>query len=103
MRADEVVVSRPRRDAAGVARFLTGSLAAGLVALTAVLVVAEWVTEANGLDGPGAGTITGHAVASFAALVAAVVADRQRGRIVAAALAVVVAVVAAVLWFYWLT
>src|SRR5690606_40955571 len=84
MWVDEVVeVSRPSRDDAvggGVVRFPAGSLAAGLAVLTVGLVVAELVTESHGLNGPGTGPVVGHAVASVAAIAAAVVADRRQGR-----------------------
>lgn len=83
----------------GVARGLAGSLAAGLVLLTLGLLAAELLTPSSG---PGVAVLVGHAVAAVLAIVAAVVADRSRGFVTAAAVTAVLLVVAATLWVYWL-
>ena len=95
--------ARPDAPGAGFARFLAGSLAAGLAVLTLALLAAELLTESRGLGGPGAGSLIAHGVGSAAAIGAAVIADRSRGRVAGLALAVVVVIVALVLWFFWLS
>ncbi|MDQ3989485.1 MAG: hypothetical protein M3291_09885 [Actinomycetota bacterium] len=104
-----------------VLRGFSGALAAGLVVLTLVLAVAQWLSTQwlstqwlstqwlstqwlSGpatVPGPGVGTLVGHGVGALIALLLQWVADRSSGgRAVTASLAVL-SVVAAVLWFWW--
>lgn len=86
----------------GLARGISGSLAAGLALLALALVVAEVLTSSDGVGGPGAAVVVGHVVGAGLAVGAAVVADRTRGFAAAVAVAGVLAIAAAVLWVYWL-
>ncbi len=82
-------------------RGLSGALAAGLVALTLVLAVGQWLSDTATVPGPGADTIAGHGIGAVVAMLAQAVADRSRGGRAVAASAVVLAVVSAVLWVWW--
>ena len=87
-------------------RGFSGALAAGLVALTLVLAVAQWLSDQwfSGpatVPRPGAGTLIGHGAGTLIALLLQWAADRSSGgRAVATSLAVL-SVVAALLWFWW--
>lgn len=102
---DELYLPGPDRPGPGgrFARGLAGSLAAGLVVLALVLGVGELLASANAVQGPGTGVLIGHAVAALLAVGAAVVADRTRGAVAAAAVATVLVTTAVVLWVFWLT
>lgn len=94
---------RSRSAGLGVRRLLrglSGALAAGLVVLTLVLAVAQWLSP-SATVGPGAATIVGHGVGAVVALLAQAVADRSRGGRAVAASVVVLAVVVMVLWLGW--
>lgn len=84
-------------------RGLTGSLAAGLAALTLVVVGAAMLGMVREAPGPGAPSVWGHVAGTAVALPAQWIADRHRGRVAAAAGVTVVLAVAAVLWFCWWT
>ncbi|MDQ3154463.1 MAG: hypothetical protein M3R63_22995 [Actinomycetota bacterium] len=95
---------RSRSAGLGVRRLLrglSGALAAGLVVLTLVLAVAQWLSPSATVPGPGAATIVGHGVGAVVALLAQAVADRSRGGRAVAASVVVLAVVVMVLWLGW--
>lgn len=82
-------------------RGLTGSLTAGLLVLTAMLVgVQLWATN-NSWMGPGMGAVVGHSVACVVALVAQTVADRRRDTVGGLSVFVVLAVVVGTLWYWW--
>lgn len=86
-----------------VLRGLSGALAVGLVVLTLVLAVAQWLSGpvTVTVSGPGTGPLVGHGAGALIALLLQRAADRSRGgRAVAASLAVL-SVVGAVLWFWW--
>ncbi len=84
-----------------VLRGLSGALAVGLVVLTLVLAVAQWLSGPVTVSGPGTGQLVGHGAGALIALLLQRAADRSRGgRAVAASLAVL-SVVGAVLWFWW--
>ena len=83
-------------------RVLSGSLAAGMVALVGGLIVAWVVALQVGSPGPGAGTLLVHAITAVVVVVAQVYADRTAGpRGALVAFGVIVAVVA-VLTVEWL-
>jgi hypothetical protein len=83
-------------------RTLTGLLAGGLVALALALVVAWFVADRIGSPGPGPGTLTWHAVAAVAAVLAQVQADRRGGRPGVLAMSAVVLITVVVLAVQWL-
>jgi hypothetical protein len=83
-------------------RGLSGVLAAGMVALVAVLTVAWVVALQEGSPGPGAGTMLVHAVTAGAAVLAQRYADRTTGRPGALIALGVIVTVGAVLTVEWL-
>ncbi|MGH3974412.1 MAG: hypothetical protein ACRDS9_13950 [Pseudonocardiaceae bacterium] len=84
-----------------IVRELSGTLAAGLVALAIVVCVAQWLAGTSGSPGPGMTAVTGHGAAALAAVVLQLSADRLRGRLAMLACGAVLVIVAAVLWFGW--
>jgi hypothetical protein len=102
---DAVDAGGPRRDSSVAARslaalrFVSGTAAAGLLALAAVVWVAALVADDR--PGPGAGAIAGHTVAAIAAVALQIVADRRRGPLAALAAVLVLALAFATLWFWW--
>lgn len=82
-------------------RGLTGSLAAGLVALLLLVLGAQVAGWVNGSEGPGMLPVAGHVAGAALALVAQRFADRHEGRTAGVAGAGVVAVAVAVLWLFW--
>ena len=102
-----VEASVPRTDdappgpAGRMLRGLSGALAVGLVALTLVLAVAQWLSGPVTVSGPGTGQLVGHGAGALIALLLQRAADRSRGRRAVAAALAVLSVVGAVLWFWW--
>lgn len=82
-------------------RAFSGSVAAGLALLTAVVVVVAIVGGQRNFPGPGAVSITVHAVGTVAALVSQRWADRRRGLIAVIASLAVFALAGVVLWTQW--
>ncbi|MCP2099721.1 MULTISPECIES: hypothetical protein [Actinosynnema] len=82
-------------------RGFSGSLAAGLVLLLVVELVVQFWASDHAVPGPGAGVVTGHAVAAALAVAGQLVADRARGWTSAALATAVVLVTALALWFLW--
>lgn len=82
-------------------RGLSGMVAGGLVALVVVLLVGWVLTMRTGSAGPGTGMLVGHGIATVAAVVAQVVADRRRDRVGTLASVVVLAIAVGVLCGYW--
>lgn len=93
--------SRPAGPGVRLLRGLSGALAAGLVVLTVVLAVGQWLGGSATVPGPGVGTVVGHCLGAVVAVLAQAVADRSRGEWAVAASVVVLAVVMAVLWLWW--
>ncbi len=83
------------------ARGLSGVVAGGLVALTIVVCLAQWLAATSGVPGPGAATIVGHLVAAVVAVGLQLAAERSRDRIATPASCAVLLLAAAVLWFGW--
>ncbi|MCW0216207.1 MAG: hypothetical protein OJJ54_22890 [Pseudonocardia sp.] len=81
---------------------MSGVLAAGLVGITAILLVGWAMTTRTGTAGPGTGMLLGHGAAAGAAVVAQVVADRRRDRTGVLAAWAAIVLVAAVVSAYWL-
>jgi hypothetical protein len=82
-------------------RALSGSVAAGLVVLTALVVAAAVIGGDRGFPGPGTASIAWHVVACVAALVLQRVADhRARGVSFLGSVGVLV-VAGALLWTQW--
>ncbi|MDV6266438.1 hypothetical protein [Rhodococcus globerulus] len=77
-------------------RALSGTVAAGIVVLTVVVIASAYLGGNRGFPGPGTTSITAHIVASVVALVAQIFCDRRRG-VAAIAASVVVLVTAGVL------
>lgn len=100
---DRAPVLRKRSAGPGVRllRGLSGALAAGLVVLTLMLAVGQWLGGSATVPGPGVGTIVGHGLGAVVAVFAQAVADRSRGGRAVAASVVALAVVLAVLWIWW--
>ena len=82
-------------------RWLTGSLAAGLLLLALVLVGVQFYANAHGMNGPGIGVVIGHFVAAGVALALQAVADRRGDARGALATLGVFAVVSGALWLWW--
>lgn len=77
-------------------RALSGTVAAGIVVLTVVVIASAYLGGNRGFPGPGTTSITAHIVASVVALAAQIFCDRRRG-VAAIAASVVVLVTAGVL------
>ncbi|MCD2108938.1 hypothetical protein O4214_09720 [Rhodococcus erythropolis] len=77
-------------------RALSGTVAAGIVVLTLVIIGSAYLGGNRGFPGPGTTSITAHIAASVVALAAQIWCDRRRG-IAAVAGSVVVLVVAGLL------
>ncbi|GAB2725373.1 hypothetical protein [Nocardia thraciensis] len=60
-------------------RALSGIVAGGLVVLSAVLIVAEFLGQRRGFPGPGTATLGWHIGLSIVAVAAQLFADRRRG------------------------
>lgn len=86
-----------------VLRWLSGTVAAGLVILAGVTAVAAWVTDREGAPGPGTHIVLGHMTTALLAVVAQVIADRAGNRPVRALLAILAVFVLAgsTLWVWW--
>jgi hypothetical protein len=86
-----------------VLRWLSGTVAAGLVILACAMAVAAWVTDRDGAPGPGSDIVLGHLTTALLAMVAQVIADRADNRPVRALLAVLAVFVlaSATLWVWW--
>ncbi|WP_410656224.1 hypothetical protein [Amycolatopsis sp. lyj-112] len=83
-------------------RGLTGSLAAGMVVLAAIVLVIAVICLFTGAPGPGSLMLIGHPVAAVLAMLAQRVADGRSGRVAGfAGLGVVVSVTAALSIFWW--
>lgn len=82
-------------------RGLTGSLAAGLVVLTLVVLTAELLSWPTDSEGPGRFTVFGHVVASVLVIAGQCLSDRMRGGVAALAGGGVVGLTCVVLWIYW--
>jgi hypothetical protein len=93
-------VRRHRR--AGWLRGFSGLLAAGLAVLAVALFVVWFVAARAGSEGPGASTLTWHAVGAVVAVLGQVYADRTPGARGTAAAAGVIAVTLVVLAAQWL-
>lgn len=89
--------SRPMRWLLG----LSGSVAAGLIVLTVVVAVAEYLGEGHGFPGPGRTSLVSHIVASVVALIAQLWADRRAGIASAFGAFVVFAIAAGIFWTQW--
>lgn len=77
-------------------RALSGTVAAGIIVLTIVVIASAYLGGSRGFPGPGTTSITAHIVASVVALAAQIFCDRRRG-IAAVAASLVVLVTAGVL------
>ncbi|GAA1970007.1 hypothetical protein [Amycolatopsis minnesotensis] len=88
---------RPRRWWRG----LTGSLAAGMVVLAAVVLGAGVLALLGPTEGPGLASLVAHPVAAAIALGAQRVVDRRSGPVAGAAAVVLLAAVAGILVFFW--
>lgn len=86
---------------ARIMRELSGTLAAGLVALAIAVCAAQWLAGTSGRPGPGIAAVTGHGAAALASVVLQLAADRLQGRLAMLACGAVLVIVAAVLWFGW--
>ncbi|MBF6327286.1 hypothetical protein [Nocardia transvalensis] len=62
-----------------VLRAMSGTVAAGMVALTLVVIGAEILGVRRGFPGPGAATVIWHIGLSAAAVAAQIFTDRRRG------------------------
>jgi hypothetical protein len=82
-------------------RGFTGSLVAGLIVLTLVVLAAQLWGWSNGTKAVGLLPVLCHVSGSALAFCAQHVADRTRGRSAALAGAGVIALTAAVLWLFW--
>ena len=82
-------------------RAVSGTLAAGLVVLAAVVGAAAVL--AGDRPGPGAGAVIGHAAVAVSAVALQVLADRRRGPTAVIAAVAVFPLAAAALWFWWWT
>ncbi len=76
-------------------------LAGGLVALTIVVCLVQWLAAHSGIPGPGAAVVVGHLVAAVVAVGLQLAAERSRGRTATLASCSVLLLAAAVLWFGW--
>ncbi|TSE01892.1 hypothetical protein FOS14_00385 [Skermania sp. ID1734] len=82
-------------------RALSGLVAGGVTALTAVVVGAAILGRLHDFPGPGTVSVTAHVVATVVVLGAQVLADRRRGLTAFLASMVVFGVTAALLWTQW--
>lgn len=82
-------------------RGLSGVLAGGLVALTIVVCLAQWLAATSGVPGPGAAAVVGHLMAAVVAVGLQLAAERSHGRTATLASCSVLLLAAAVLWFGW--
>ncbi|MBV8540446.1 MAG: hypothetical protein JO268_07895 [Pseudonocardiales bacterium] len=92
---------RRRSEVLRAPRGLSGVLAGGLVALTIVVCVAQWLAGTAGRPGPGMTAVVGHVLATVAAAALQLVATRSPGRGAALASWSVLVLTAGVLWFGW--
>lgn len=86
-----------------VLRWVSGTLAAGLVILAGVMAVAAWFTDRESAPGPGTDIVLGHMTIAVLAVAAQVIADRAGNRPVRALLAALAVLVlaGATLWVWW--
>ncbi len=82
-------------------RGLTGSLAAGLVALAVLVLGAGLLCAFLDVPGPGAAPMIAHPAAAVLALLAQRVADRKDGVLAGAAGLAVLMILAGALWTFW--
>ncbi|MBY6365686.1 hypothetical protein [Rhodococcoides corynebacterioides] len=82
-------------------RALSGSVTAGLVVLTAVVVAAAIIGGDRGFPGPGTASVTWHVVAVVAALVLQHLADHRTRAVSVLGSLGVLAVAGALLWTQW--
>ena len=82
-------------------RAFSGSVAAGLVVLTAVVIVVAIIGAQRGFPGPGTVSIAVHVAGAVAALVCQRLSDRGRGVAASAGSALVLVIAGAVLWTQW--
>ena len=82
-------------------RALSGSVAAGLALLAAVVIVASVLGGQRGFPGPGAVTVSVHVAGSIAAVLGQRHADRHRDFTAGLASLAVFAIAAGVLWTQW--
>lgn len=80
---------------------LSGSVAAGTIVLTLVVVVAAYIGGKRDFPGPGETSIAMHIGASVIALVTQLWADRRSGAVAAFGACVVLAVAGGLLWTQW--
>jgi hypothetical protein len=100
--AQTVELNTPRRQS-GFWRELSGALAAGIVLLTAVVLVLDVISWARGVPGLGVWVLVGHVVGSVLAVIAQRQLDRRQGRpALLAGLALGVVVVAVLVLFWWI-
>lgn len=84
-------------------RGLTGSLTAGLVALTLAVLVAHLISRITGTEGPGREMILGHLTGSALVLTGQRLVDRRRGWATVLAGIAVFVLTCVVLWLFWWT
>lgn len=84
-------------------RGFTGSLAAGLVVLSVVVLGAGALALFTGAPGPGPLMLAGHPVAAILALLAQRVVDRRRGFAAGVGVVAVLVITSVSLWMLWLT
>ena len=89
------------RSSGRAARGLSGVLAGGLVALSIVICVAQWLAGNSGSPGPGAAVVVGHLSAALAAVALQLAAERSGERIALLASCSVLVLAVGVLWFGW--
>ena len=82
-------------------RALSGTVAAGIVVLTIVVVASAYLGSSRGFPGPGSASITAHIVASVVAVAAQIICDRRRGISAVAASVVVLVTAGALLVTQW--
>ncbi|MFD4291965.1 hypothetical protein ACFWPA_04670 [Rhodococcus sp. NPDC058505] len=96
---------RPRRRGrsapARALQALSGAVTAGVVLLTVVVIVAAYLGSRRGFPGPGAESVTVHAVAAVAVVLAQRVADHRRGAAAAAGSVAVFLITAGLFWTQW--
>ena len=82
-------------------RGLSGSVVAGLVLLTVVVVATEILGSERGFPGPGTSTVLWHVVAVVAAVFLQRVADHRRRAVSVLGSLGVLLVTGALLWTQW--
>lgn len=82
-------------------RALSGSVAAGLVVLTALVIAASILGEDRGFPGPGTASIAWHVAACVGALILQAVADHRHRAVSFLGSLGVLVVAGALLWTQW--